>query len=386
MQEFTQVPTVKARKPRLAAIEYIRGISMMGVIGIHVGSQYLSNTAANIHLVALFETATRFSVPIFFFISAFGLFYNLDLNASFNYRSFLRRRFKTVLVPYLVWSIFYLIHDGFLYSVGFPDPLHLLTILFFGNAKYQLYFMVILLWFYLLMPVWIWIIRRSTAVSLMLLLFAQLAFDYWSSFSTDFNVFIYGLPDGSLLKPFLMYRLNYWVLHYTFIFVFGGWLAVHVEPFMRFMREHRSAITVFFWVSFAALMAYYYQLIFTAGYTPMEAINTAHQLCPAGIFYTIAASLFFFTIFTNQQYSSCLNPILHQLGKHSYFAYLAHPLVITYLGLLIQHYGLAMTAPLAISFYCATLVLSILAAIVCRRFGEYCPLLNEWTIGIYPKK
>ena len=26
------------RKPRLAAIEYIRGISMMGVIGIHIGS------------------------------------------------------------------------------------------------------------------------------------------------------------------------------------------------------------------------------------------------------------------------------------------------------------------------------------------------------------
>ena len=31
------------KKPRLAAIEYIRGISMLGVIGIHVGSQYLDN-------------------------------------------------------------------------------------------------------------------------------------------------------------------------------------------------------------------------------------------------------------------------------------------------------------------------------------------------------
>lgn len=66
MQESTQITATIPRKPRLAAIEYIRGISMMGVIGIHVGSQYLSNTTANIHLVALFETATRFSVPIFF--------------------------------------------------------------------------------------------------------------------------------------------------------------------------------------------------------------------------------------------------------------------------------------------------------------------------------
>ena len=66
------------RKPRLAAIEYIRGISMMGVIGIHIGSQYIMNPAANIHLVALLETFTRFSVPIFFFISAFGLFYTKE--------------------------------------------------------------------------------------------------------------------------------------------------------------------------------------------------------------------------------------------------------------------------------------------------------------------
>ena len=386
MQESTQTAVNKPRKPRLAAIEYIRGISMMGVIGIHVGSQYLGNTAANINLVALFEVASRFSVPIFFFISAFGLFYNLDMNAPFDYRYFLKRRFKTVLVPYLVWSIFYLAHDGLLYGVGFPDPLHLLTILFFGNAKYQLYFLVILLWFYLLMPVWIWMVRRAGAVSLTLLLIAQLAFDYWSSFSVSFNIFVYGLPDGSWLKPFFMYRLNYWVLHYVFIFVLGGWLAVHIEAFMNFMRSHRLGITVFFWGSLAALLAYYYQLIFSTGYTPMEAINTAHQLCPAGIFYTIAASVFFFTIFTYQYYPNCLNPLLHQLGKHSYFAYLAHPVAITYLGLILQHYGRIMTAPLAVAFYCATLVLAMLAAMLCRKIGESFPLLNEWTIGVYPKK
>lgn len=386
MQESTQITATIPRKPRLAAIEYIRGISMMGVIGIHVGSQYLSNTTANIHLVALFEAATRFSVPIFFFISAFGLFYNLDLKAPFSYQDFLKRRFKTVLVPYLVWSIFYLAHDGILYGVGFPDPLHLLTILFFGNAKYQLYFLVILLWFYLLMPLWIWIVRRSGAISLTLLLLAQLAFDYWSSFSVSFNIFVYGLPDTSLLKPFLMYRLNYWVFHYAFIFVLGGWLAVHIDDFMRFMREHRLAITLFFWASFAALIAYYYQLIFVTGYTPLEAINTAHQLCPAGIFYTIAASLFFFMIFTYQRYPSCLNPVLHQLGKHSYFAYLAHPVAIAYLALLLEHSGRIMTAPMAIAFYFSTLALAVIAAVLCRKIGTIWPCFNEWTIGVYPKK
>lgn len=99
------------RKERIPAIEYMRGISMLGVVAIHVGSQYLTNNpTANLQLLAVYEIATRFSVPIFFFISAFGLFYNLDLQEKFSYKSFMKRRFKTVLVPYLIWSLFYMVH------------------------------------------------------------------------------------------------------------------------------------------------------------------------------------------------------------------------------------------------------------------------------------
>ena len=374
------------RKPRLAAIEYIRGISMMGVIGIHIGSQYIMNPAANIHLVALFETFTRFSVPIFFFISAFGLFYNLNINAPFDFVSFTKRRLKTVLIPYLAWSLFYLFHDGILYGVGFPDPLHLLSILFFGNAKYQLYFMVILLWFYLLMPLWIAMVRHLTIRRLGILLILQIAFDYWSSFDTAFNLYVYSLPDNSILKPFLMYRLNYWVLHYFFIFLLGGYLSVHSAKFMDFMKKHLHGITCFFFFSLGGLMTYYYEKIYAAGYTALDAINTAHQLCPWGILYTIAASLFFFAIFTYQSYPKSVSNLLHLLGRHSYFAYLSHPLFITYIGLWLHNSGHLMTAPVVIGFYFATLLLSILAAIACRKAGECIPLINQLTIGVYPRK
>lgn len=373
------------RKPRLAAIEYIRGISMMGVIGIHVGSQYLSNPAANPHLIALFEIFTRFSVPIFFFISAFGLFYNLDIHAPFDARHFYVRRIKTVLIPYLVWSVFYILHDSLLYGTGLPSPFYFCGLLFFGSAKYQLYFLVILLWFYLLMPLWIALVRRLTLRGLGVLLVLQVLFDYWSSFSVPFNLYVYGLPDDSLLKPLLMYRLNYWVLHYLFIFLLGGWLAVHIDAFHRFMQERRTAITVLFYLSMASLLGYYYALL-AQGQTPLDGINTAHQLCPTGIFYTLMASLFFFTIFTYQRYPSVLNPALHLLGKHSYFAYLVHPLFITYLARFLEHRGIIMTGGLAIAFYCAVLLLSLAAAALCRRLGSALPLLNEATIGVYPKK
>ena len=154
---------------RIPAIEYIRGVSMLGVVGIHVGSQYLANPSPNLALVALFEIATRFAVPIFFFISAFGLFYHLDVKAPFDYGNFLIRRARTVLIPYIVWSIFYMLH----YTVLFRDTmlLHLNVLvkyLFYGFGSYQLYFMVILLWFYLLMPLWIWLTSDVSPVTILL--------------------------------------------------------------------------------------------------------------------------------------------------------------------------------------------------------------------------
>ena len=365
-------------KPRIPAIEYMRGVSMLGVVGIHVGSQYLANPSPNLALVALFEIATRFAVPIFFFISAFGLFYHIDMDAPFDYGKFLRRRARTVLVPYLVWSVFYMLH----YTVLYRDTmlLHLSVFaryIFYGFGSYQLYFMVILLWFYLLMPLWIWLVRRMTPSRLALLLVFQIAFDYWSSFL--FNAYAI---ENSCLQEMAVNRLNYWVLHYVFIFVLGGWLAVHFDAFRAFMERQRGTMTAFFAASFASMIGYYYYLILVRGYDAIGAINTAHQLCPLGVIYTLAASIFLFAIFTPDAPVS-LRPVLSLLGRHSYFVYLAHPLAITYLGFMLERTGRVMTAPMALAFYAAVVLLTLAAAIVVRRIGEKIPIVNGLTIGIW---
>lgn len=370
------------KKPRLPAIEYIRGISMLGVVGIHTGSQYLANAAANMHLVALFEVVTRFSVPIFFFISAFGMFYNLDMSKPFDYKTFLRRRMKTVLVPYVIWSLFYLIHYAVLWGdTSVLSPFYIAFSMFFGTAGYQLYFMVILLWFYLMMPIWVWLIRRMSWLTLGGLLVFQIAFDYWSCFMLNSA----GV-ENFFLRSLIDYRLNYWVMHYIFIFVLGGYLAVNINWFMNFLTECRGRIIGFFWLTFAGLLGYYYWLIFTKGYTTLEGINTAQQLCPAGIFYTLGASLFFFAIFTIWRLPDGLRPILSALGKHSYFVYLAHPVAITYLGLALAGTGRIMTAPIALLFYVAVVALTMTAAVAMRQLGERWPMLNQLTIGISKKK
>ena len=375
-----------SKRARVSAVEAIRGISMMGVIGIHIGAEYLANPSPNIHLVALFDIGTRFSVPIFFFISAFGLFYGQSPTAPFSYRDFLVRRGRTVMIPYLVWSLFYLIHDAYAYGVGFPPLTALPGILFFGNAKYQLYFMVILIWFYLLMPLWRVLLARMTLPLLAGILIVQIAFDYWSSFDTAFNLYVYGLPEGTLLRALLFYRLNYWVVHYVFIFLLGGYIALHFDVFRAWMERNTSRLYALGIISLGALLAWYYKLLLIDSYTPLEGIFTAHQLSPLGIFYTIGATLALFAFFTRLGTENLLGRTFQLLGKHSYFIYLAHPIAITYLLMVIHESGRVLTAPVALGMYATTLLLTLFGAIVVRKVGISVPIVNELTIGLKPKK
>ena len=59
---------------------YMRGLCMLGVIGIHVGSYALQNPFVNLELISVLEILSRFGVPAFFFLSAFGLFYHTSVS------------------------------------------------------------------------------------------------------------------------------------------------------------------------------------------------------------------------------------------------------------------------------------------------------------------
>ncbi len=350
----------KVQKPYLPSIKYIRGISMLGVVAIHVGAQYLTNPTPNLHLVTILEIVSRFSVPIFFFISAFGLFYKIDLNAPFSYRNFLRRRFKAVLLPYIFWSVLYIVHDNYFYGTGIPAPAYALQILFFGLAKYQLYFLVLLVWFYLLMPIWIKILRGITREKFMAIFIAQIAFNYFSSYNTELASFTAFLPDDSLLKLFLMWRLNYLVLHYVFIFLLGGFFGVHSQEFFKWLSARKSFICLAFVTTLTLFVGYFYWLIYAKGYDVLSAINTAHQLSPLGFLYTIVASIFLFMLFQCYKFARPIQALLDYLGANSYLVYLLHPLAITYLSKWLAESGRLMTAPNTIIFFWLTVLMSLI--------------------------
>jgi len=366
-------------KQKITALEYIRGISMLGVVGIHTGAYALSNPKVNIHLFALLEIFTRFSVPIFFFVSAFGLFRNQDLSSKLNYVTFMIRRARTVLLPYIVWSLFYMVHYTFISNDMsiWTRPL-LYEYLLFGLASCQLYFLVILLWFYALMPIWRSMVRRiieHPIRNLSILLLLQIIFNYYSSYLLKVDT------SNIYLSKLLSFRLNYWVLHYLFIFLLGAVCAVKYAVFEQLITRYQRHIKTFFYITLSGMLAFYYYLLYASHYTPEQAVNTAHQLSPIGVLYTLAATLFSFMLFNQNKMPHIVRIILDSLGKHSYLVYLIHPLIMYYLTSYLLAHNIMMSAPIVIGFYLLTTGMSLTFAIFIQKINNFFPIIGLLLIG-----
>lgn len=358
---------------RISAIEYIRGVAMLGVVGIHTGAYSLSYAGVNIHLFALLEIFTRFSVPIFFFVTAFGLFWRQDLEESFDYRRYFGRRCRNVLIPYIVWSLIYMLHQSYISGNYVWGLSTICEYLLFGLASYQLYFLVILIWFYVLMPLWrplLKIVIRRPFQYLALFLVLQIIFNYYSSYG------VHGSISNRWLNLFIQYRVSYLPLHYLFIFLLGAVTALRFSDVMEKITKYKKAITLFCGITLAGMLGSYYGLLIFAQYTPLDAVNIVHQLSPIGVLYTLAVTLFLLALFTFNEPDGKTKALLGGLSRYSYPVYLAHPFAMYYLVQAIEGHGLVMSVPVVVGLYMTTIIISLLFSLLLTRAAGYIPGLG----------
>ena len=100
------------------AIEIARFPMMLLIVFIHsdicgdtIGGDM--PTAAYDVIYYISQTLARIAVPIFFFISGFLYFYNKDVGTPYFYRNQLKKRVKTLLVPYLLWNLIAILFTWF---------------------------------------------------------------------------------------------------------------------------------------------------------------------------------------------------------------------------------------------------------------------------------
>lgn len=367
---------------RNTIIDNLRGICMLSVIGIHIGSLALAPN--NFTLYLFLEILSRYSVPSFFFISGYGLACTdkgLLSGSRLNYINFMKKRLRGAGLPYLSWSLFYMLYFWLILPPGFVswNPLHVAYVLFFGLGCYHLYFMVILLWFYASYPLWRRLLRiiihQSIPFMLVLLFIFQLAFNWWTTHP--------GLNTAGwsvLAKNFFDYRLNYLPLHYLLIFISGGLAACYWEKFIALLRRYSAMVCIIFAASVAWDVQSCYEAVTVKGYTLIDLANTYHQLSPQGLCYTVGSLLFFCLALDwlerKAQAKGSLTNLLYKaistLSAYSMLIYFMHPLLLDWLSSAYNHFGIIMTVKKVALSYVLLVLGSLALSILLTKAFEKC--------------
>lgn len=390
-------------------IDNMRGLCMLGVIGIHIGSLALAPNSFTLYL--LLEILSRYSVPSFFFISGYGLACTdkgLLAGSTLNYIDFMKKRLRGAGLPYVSWSLFYMLYFWLILPPGFVgwEPLHVAFVLFFGLGCYHLYFMVILLWFYGTYPLWRKLLRiiihHNHAFMLVLLFIFQLLFNWWTT-HPGVNTSTWSV----LAKNFFDYRLNYLPLHYLLIFIGGGLAAVYWEKFLALLHKYAAGVIVLYLASIGWDVYSCYDAVKSKGYSLLDLANTYHQLSPQGLVYTIGSILFFClaldwlerkannatdiaplcdTANMAPLEGSCrrkategcvLATLLYKaisvLSAYSMLIYFVHPLLLDWLTSAANYFGIIMTVKKVTLAYvllvCGSLALSVLLTRLFAKCG-----------------
>lgn len=365
---------IKLSAQRNNLIDNLRGLCMLGVVAIHIGSFVMTSATPSEHIYMFFQILSRYSVPTFFFISGYGLFAKYGLDKELHYSSFILKRFKSVGIPYIIWSLLYLLYYEKLYPGSIIWTLGAISFtLFWGVACYQLYFMVILLWFYASFPLWRKLMavmsKYSLAVGMTLLFFLQMLFHYASA---NFWIYPAWIANSVILTNFFNYRLNYLPLFYLYIFMLGGVIALHYQKFITILKNKLSAITIFFLATSCIMAGSFYNYYYNQHLEPDTITGVLQQLSPEGFLYTNACILFFCAILLRLNTQNIGLKFINLFTEHSLIIYLIHPFFMSDTMIRLTNWGINFNQIPVLIFYCFILFESILASMLIKKLGTYC--------------
>ncbi len=217
-------------KRKITEISVFEFFLCMFVILIHLLSEGVDTFPKWSFLSVLFYSLTRlmtFAVPAFIFTSSVKLFYKYGGAAHFPYPRFLWDRIRKICFPYfLAIVIYYLVFVYVMHLYEF-DLDQLLHFLITGDISAQFYFIVLIIQFYLLMPIWIYISRVKSKLFSALMLLLALAITVFFRMHYPYTAVIH--------KIFPSYFV-FWIS--------GMYVGLHYEAFEKMIVQNKPVIYV----------------------------------------------------------------------------------------------------------------------------------------------
>jgi surface polysaccharide O-acyltransferase-like enzyme len=271
---------VRDSHDRLAWVDVVRGLAIMGVVLIHVTYYYgrVPDESEQIVLNML-NNLFRFAIPVFFITA--GL---LQRDVPFTGRgilNFYRSKVVSVLVPYLVSTTIIVSIYGF----SFRESVYLFLT---GTVSPTYWFVIVLIQFYLLYPFFQRVMRMRYALVV--------------SFVLNFSIYLMSGADQ-------IYGVVLFV-KFMFFFVFGVYMRGY------FLDEDRKSISVAPWLT----IIFIYLLTFS--FAPIAVYNVR-------FFYGVAV---FFVLYIYRDYvvRGRLALAVMSYGRHSLWIYLTHLYVVRF--------------------------------------------------------
>lgn len=224
-------------RPHIYELDPIRVVTAFGVVAVHVlaFSFFLNNSnATGVMLQSAVLNALHYTRQVFVFVTALALIY-VYYGKPFSAKRFWIKRSVGVLLPYSIWSVIYT-------WVNTPKPFwpfvgtSLVNILT-GNASYQLYYILLTLQFYIVLPLFMLFLKRIehrpwTVLGISFAL--QLIFNY-----VDYHYVQIGPFSSTSIGQFMNYYQDRFVLTYQFYFFLGAFAAIYLQPARAFLLRHR---------------------------------------------------------------------------------------------------------------------------------------------------
>ena len=278
------------------------------VVLIHLLSQPISRLTPDTLLFTPYNTVWRLStfvVQAFIFVSAVKTFLN---GKRESYGKFIVKRLKTILLPYLIAVLLYYLYFVYIMEY-FPFSVKdYLVYALRGDLAAHFYFIVIIMQFYLLYPLWRLILDKVSAVPALAVSAVVMAvLGLYSPFILDrlFNGYAFPYTD----RVFTSYLL-YWV---------GGmYVGKHYDRFIEAVKNKTLILTCIFVIAAAADVKL--MLMSKQGLTAPLHLDMLHCV------YCIAAMLLLMNL--SCKLCTVMRGPLKTIDSSSYYIYLYHVLLI----------------------------------------------------------
>lgn len=307
--KFNSKSIGKAESKRKPDIIFLNVIFCLLVVFIHCASEIVSCLPYNNPLfmtVYSLQKLSMFVVPGFILLSGAKLF--LRKSDNFNLGKYYLSRFFRIVVPYVFWAVIYYLYFCYTKVYDFNTE-KLIQGILFGDIWAHFYFVIVLIQFIILAPVWRILYRKgSPAVHMTFaMLITAICAQYLPSILT--TVFP-DMPDFNVSNCFLRYQV-YWTA--------GCLIGKNYTAFCDYLKSNKIIIFMGFILSGAI---YVYLSLFTVGREPvwMELFGILYNCCAILFFYMLSQA------FAGKA-SKALKP-LTPIDRSTYTIYLVHCLVV----------------------------------------------------------